>query len=412
MPLKQTTLHLPKNVKELKGKAKTGVSLHCHTQHSKEMLDFVPHYANKLPVISFFWKREQVKYLARTGKKIDFSDAFWLPPMSEKQVFDIETEQINEAGLDAIVSLTDHDRIDANLAIAGEVANEAAPISMEWTVPYSFGFFHVGIHNIPKDDPESVTEKLLEFTFVEESRKPGRLDELFQMLTEIPGLLIVLNHPLWDIELVGKVRHRELLSNFLQDHGRWIHAFEVNGYRAWSENKAVIELAEAWDIPLVTGGDRHGCQPNTVINLTNAKSFGEFAEEVRVDKHTEVVLMPEYKAPLHSRQLQSFSEILKYYPEFPEGRQRWFDRIHYDVLDGNGVRPVSVHWDRGGPAWLRAAVWTLGVVGQPTFRPFFKMFMKAEDRVPAEINRKTFKIQDKDAETTPALTPGSVPEAP
>ena len=49
--------------------AKTGVSLHCHTEHSKEMLDFIPHYAEKLPIISYFWKKERDKYLKNAKAK-------------------------------------------------------------------------------------------------------------------------------------------------------------------------------------------------------------------------------------------------------------------------------------------------------------------------------------------------------
>src|SRR3982750_2381542 len=140
---------------------------------------------------------------------------------------------------------------------------------------------------------------------------------MFSMLSDLPGVLVVLNHPLWDIEIAGRQRHEVLLKNFVREHGRWIHAFEINGFRTWSENKAVIEMAEALDIPVVTGGDRHGCKANTVINLSSCETFEEFVEEIRIDRRSEVVLMPEYRQPIHSRQLQSFAEILKHYPDFP-----------------------------------------------------------------------------------------------
>jgi hypothetical protein len=213
------------------------------------------------------------------------------------------------------------------------------------------------------------------------------------MLNEIPQVLVILNHPLWDIEMVGKERHEILLKNFIKEHGKWIHAFEINGFRSWSENKSVIEMAEALGIPLATGGDRHGCQPNTVINLTNSKTFDEFAQELRVDKRSEVVLMPEYKQPLHSRQLQSFSEILKFYPEFPEGRQRWFDRVFFDIGNGKGLNPLSAYgWKRGGPTWLRCAIWTLGFLGSPKMRPFFEIARKKQDRVPRNVEKTIFEI--------------------
>ena len=42
MDLKHTRLHILHEAENLTPKAKTGVSLHCHTEYSREMLDFVP----------------------------------------------------------------------------------------------------------------------------------------------------------------------------------------------------------------------------------------------------------------------------------------------------------------------------------------------------------------------------------
>ena len=394
MNLKQTRLNILREPANLTSKARTGISLHCHTQHSKEMLDFVPVYADKLPIISDFWQKEKKRYFEDKGEYPDFSTAYWSPPLTPQGVFDIEAAQIHEAGLEAIVSLSDHDSIDANLYLNEEAENPAAPVSLEWTVPFEFGFFHVGVHNLPKSGALEITKQLLDYTFNKENHSNEKLREMFAMLSDLPGVLVVLNHPLWDIEMVGPERHNELLKDFIRDHGRWIHAFEINGFRSWSENKAVIEMAEALGIPIVTGGDRHGCKPNTVINLSNSSTFEEFVDEIRVDKRSEVVLMPEYRHPLHSRQLQSFSEILKLYPEFPQGRQRWFDRVYFDIGDGGGVRQLSVHWRRGGPPWLRWAIWTLGFLGSPGMRPIFEIARKRRDRVPRNAAKTRFEIPE------------------
>ncbi len=395
MDLKNTRLHILRGAEDLSSRAKTGVSLHCHTQHSKEMLDFVPHYAEKLPIIAQFWRRERDKYVKKEGKGIDFATAHWSPPLTPQGVYDIEKDQINRSGLKAIVSLTDHDSIDSSREV-NEIGSVAPPISLEWTVPYDYGFFHVGVHNLPPNRAAELTGSLLEFTFNKENHGDAKLQETFAMLNEIPQVLVILNHPLWDIEIVGRERHDRLLKSFLRTHGRWIHAFEINGFRSWSENKAVIEMAESLGIPIATGGDRHGCKPNTVLNLTNAETFEEFADEIRVGRRSEVVLMPEYEQPLHSRQLQSFAEILKNYPDFPEGRQRWFDRVHFDVGDGHGVRPLSVHWDFGGPTWLRWAIWTLGIFGSPAVRPIFRLARKKADRVPYHVDEAVFEVLDRD----------------
>jgi hypothetical protein len=358
------------------------------------MLDFVPVYADKLPIISYFWNKEKKRYFEDKGEYPDFSTAYWSPPLTAEGVFEIEKEQINQTGLEAIVSLSDHDSIDANLRLNESGDDPAAPISLEWTVPFEYGFFHVGVHNLPKEGAVNITQGLLDYTFNKEFHTNEKLSELFSMLNELPGVLVVLNHPLWDIEMVGAERHEVLLKDFVREHGHWIHAFEINGFRSWSENKAVIELAEGFGIPVVTGGDRHGCKPNTVINLSNSSTFEEFAEEIRVDKRSEVVLMPEYRRPLHSRQLQSFSEILKLYPEFPDDRQRWFDRVYFDIGDGHGVRQLSVHWRRGGPQWLRWAIWTLGFLGSPGMRPVFEAVRKRRDRVPRDISKARFEIPE------------------
>src|SRR5687767_5514248 len=186
MNLRNTRLHIVSRKSDLAERAKTGVSLHCHTEHSQEMLDFVPHYAEKLPIIAQFWRRERDRYVERIGKEVNFSTAYWSPPLAPDDVYDIEKQQIEESGLNAMVSLTDHDSIDATLTVNERVENAFAPISMEWTVPFDYGFFHVGVHNLPKNRATELTKTLLEFTFNEANHTNEYLTEMFAMLNEIP----------------------------------------------------------------------------------------------------------------------------------------------------------------------------------------------------------------------------------
>jgi hypothetical protein len=395
MDLKRTKLNILRKKQDLSDRARTGVSLHCHTEYSKEMLDFIPHYAEKLPIIAHYWRKERDSYLEREGRGIDFSTAYWSPPLTPQMVYDIEAEQIAEANLASFVSLTDHDHIDGNYSVTDRDESKLIPISMEWTVPYEFGYFHVGVHNLPKESAADITKLLLDYTFNTEVQNNDRLNELFAMLHDMPHVLVILNHPIWDIEMAGAERHGQLLKDFLRVHGRWIHALEINGFRSWSENKAVIEMAEAFGLPVATGGDRHGCKPNTVINLTQAETFEEFVEEIRKEKRSEVALMPEYEHPLHSRQLQSFSEILSHYPDFAEHRRRWFDRVFFDRDDGKGLVSLSAHgWEQGGPSWLRVAIKTLAFLGSPTMRPVFRVARKKKDRVPLNPAATKFEIPD------------------
>ncbi len=369
------------------------------------MLDFIPHYAEKLPIIAFFLRRERKRFYEFKERELDFSTAYWLPPMPPESVYEIEKKQIETSGLNAIVSITDHDNIDGNLRLNKNLRSQNSPISLEWTVPFDYGFFHLGIHNLPKAKADHITQTLLKYTFKEEAPDNSKLHDLFAMLDEMKEVLIVLNHPLWDIELVGQDRHDDLLKAFINEHGHWIHAFEINGFRTWTENKAVIEMANECGFPVTTGGDRHGCKPNTVINLTDSASFSEFVEEIRVDKKSEVVLMPEYKLPLHSRQLQSFSEILSSYSDVPDNRQRWMDRVFFDIGDEKGLVSLTEQgWGHGGPIWLRIAIKTLGFMGSPAMRPFFSLARNKMDRVPKAYGVKELEsaAQTKPTNTLPS----------
>lgn len=386
MNLKLTRIYTIDDKPGLKGAVKSGVSMHCHTQHSREMLDFIPHYAQKLPIINFFWAWESKKFIKNYGKEMDFSDNHWMPPMTPHEVYDIERAQIqNDIGLNPIVSLTDHDEIAGNQSVRAEHAEgKDAPISMEWTVPFEYGFFHLGVHNLPADRADQMAKDLLDFTFAEKRKltfNENRLEELFAMLNEVPEVLVVFNHPIWDIEMVGKERHAVLLDAFLAKYGKWLHAFEINGFRAWSENKAVLEMADQLGFPVVSGGDRHGCQPNSVVNLSTSATFSEFAEQIRNDRYSQVMIMPHHYHPLAWKQMESFNEILSYYPEFPEDRQRWIQRVHVRI-DERGLQPLSFFWKNGGPKWLQAATWTLSALGSPRMRPLFSMLRSRKDVVP------------------------------
>jgi hypothetical protein len=52
-------------------------------------------------------------------------------------------------GLRALVSLSDHDNIEAGLRLQMLERTKRAPISVEWSVPYDQTVFHVGVHNLP-----------------------------------------------------------------------------------------------------------------------------------------------------------------------------------------------------------------------------------------------------------------------
>jgi hypothetical protein len=143
-----------------------------------------------------------------------------------------------------------------------------------------------------------------------------------------------------------------VLDRFLNCSVRFLHAMEFNATRKVQENKDVVRLAERWRLPLVGGGDRHGCEPSGALNVTRAQSFAEFANEIRKEQRSHVVVMPQYTAPLSLRTMRTLLDVIREYPEFPEGSRRWDDRVfHPDTRKGGNDRSVSSLW-RASPAFI------------------------------------------------------------
>lgn len=371
-------LHVYERAANMPRELRAAVSLHCHTYHSKEILSFIPHYAARIPLVAQFFKAEMDRYLTLHGKTIDFTQAFWTPPVSPRQVLEVETLQIEtRLGLPALVSITDHDDIEAGVRLQVLDETHRIPISLEWTVPYRNGFFHLGVHNLPPENATDITQALLKYTAQEPDALPLR--DLFALLNEASDVLLVLNHPLWDIEFIGAEAHAQCLGAFLAEYGGWLHALELNGFRSWQENQTVMRIAEDLGFPVVTGGDRHGCQANTMLNLTRASSFAEFAAEVRDDAHSEILLLPEYRESLTARTLEIVADVLRQYAHHSLGQPRWTDRIFIDLDEGAGARALSQYWPNGGPAWVRAALWVVRVLGSREFKPARRLALSKQN---------------------------------
>lgn len=325
---------------EAAGEFRTGVCLHGHTLHSEECLDFLPRYLHQAPVVS-----QIVDGYERGPGRVDFKRAYWTPPLTPGAALRLERMQIEGMDLRALVSLTDHDNIEAGLELRATADPREVPISVEWTAPFDRTIFHFGIHNLPAASAREWMAAMVAYTDApDEAKLPGMLREL----AGVSDGLVVLNHPYWLEEGISQHDHDRALPRLLSESLEWIHAFELNGTRSWKENKKVIELAEAYARPVISGGDRHACEPSACINLTNANSFAEFASEIRAGKSLPY-FMPHYREPLTLRIMETAWQILRQYPGYP-GRERWTDRVFYRGEDGR-ARSLSELW-RGRTPWL------------------------------------------------------------
>ena len=182
------------------------------------------------------------------GIHIDYAASYWTPPMTPKLAFDLEMRQIEKLGLAPMVSITDHDNIKAPMLLRTVPSARQIPVSVEWSAPYGGAqAFHLGVHNLPSARAAQWMATLEEYTA---HPSDARLTEILVALHREPNVLVVFNHPMWDLYLIGKEKHQFLVNEFLQKNGAFIHALELNGLRNWDENRAVRRLAEKWNMLL------------------------------------------------------------------------------------------------------------------------------------------------------------------
>jgi hypothetical protein len=342
---------------------RTGASLHSHTLHSREPLDFFYRAAKHSCLVRTLLRRAERQYRAVHGADLDLSRGWWTPPLAPLDAYNVESGQIEAMGLSPLVSLTDHDNIEAPTTLQAVDATRRVPISMEWTVPIRDTFFHLGIHNLPPLRARSVVSRMQEAT-----AKPhaGVLREILAGLHASPATLVVLNHPHWDEKGVGVDAHRAALLELLGKFGKYIHAIELNGLRPWSENRQAILLARTWSKPVVSGGDRHGIEPNVLLNLANTSSFAEFAAQIR-DGHSDVLIGSRYRGAHVARIVQNVIDVLGTYENHGLGWREWPDRVFY-ILDDGKVRSLSQIWGARPPAPVAALSGCLRLAGQAPVR--------------------------------------------
>jgi len=224
------------------------------------------------------------------------------------------------------------------------------PVSVEWSAPFGGDqAFHLGIHNLPSDSGAAWMKTFEEYTAHPDEK---RLTEILAALDALPNVLIVFNHPMWDLYLIGADKAAQRVQDFLAANHSFIHAFELNGLRHWEENRSVKRLAKQWSKLLISGGDRHGLEPNANVNLSNAANFTDFVHEIRYEDRSHVLFLPQYAQPWKHRILQSTLDAIRDYPDFPLGSRKWDDRVWHPGPDGV-ARPLRELWPSGSaPGWM------------------------------------------------------------
>ena len=320
----------------------TAVSLHGHTNRSRESLYFISEFANRRGLLRWALSKQDRKAQRESGIRMDLWKAYWTPPLAPLEAFQVERKQIEDTlGMQSLISLTDHDSIEAPLLLRVVPEARRIPVSLEWSIPFEQTVFHLGVHNLPTAEAETWVQRMAAYT---EQPNPFDLWDMLSALCRIPQVLLVFNHPLWDLPHIGRASHYRAVRTLLQRANPFFHAFELGGLRTAKENRAVIELARAYNQPVIAGGDRHGCEPSALLNLTCAASFSEFVQEVR-DGHSHVLALPQYSDCTHLRVYHTLLDVIRYYPDHPLGSRNWDERVFHP--DPNGVpRPINTLWEK------------------------------------------------------------------
>jgi hypothetical protein len=109
----------------------TGVSLHSHTNRSREALDFVVKVVSSDGFWGRLFQRLEGIHARHSVVKLDYANAYWTPPLTPRLAFDLERRQI-ESKLDrsALVSITDHDNIEAPQLLRTVASARHIPVSV------------------------------------------------------------------------------------------------------------------------------------------------------------------------------------------------------------------------------------------------------------------------------------------
>lgn len=250
------------------------ISLHNHSRHSIENL------ASLNQVVKLWFMRPLSRVLQRAFglewvSDLDYTEVYYRPPLTVEDVFLTESAGAALLGYDSVhLGITDHDEVEGSIELLRQRPADAHryPLGEELSLRFQNHLFHLGITGLPESGIAETHASL------QAAARAGRLGDLFEIL-RASRCLVVLNHPLvpWGPDPYRKIPAEELLRRY----GWAIHALEYNGMRCKVENDRVLELAKHVGKPVVGGGDSHLMLASSVICVSEAGSFADFAAEVK-----------------------------------------------------------------------------------------------------------------------------------
>jgi hypothetical protein len=264
-------------------------SLHNHSRHSIENL------ACLNQVVDLWFMRPfrsvlQFAFGLASIPDLDYADVYYRPPAVE-EVLLTESASAAPLGFEGVhLGISDHDEVAGSVELLRKHPADAHrnPLGEELSFSFQGYLFHLGITGLAESGVAETHASL------QAAAGSQRWDDLFEIL-RASGCLVVLNHPLvpW-----GKDPNRKSpVESLLRRYGWAIHALEYNGMRGQEENDRVLELAKHVGKPVIGGGDSHLLLASSVLSVTQAGNFLDFAAEVKEGRAV-ALIKPSYFAPL------------------------------------------------------------------------------------------------------------------
>jgi hypothetical protein len=272
------------------------VSPHNHSCHSIENM------AALNQVVKLWFMRPFRSILQRAFglagvSGLDYADVYYRPPLTVEDVLRVESAGVATFGFDGVhLGITDHDEVAGSVELLRKWPENAQRHTLGEELSFRFQnyLFHLGITDLPEP---SVVET---HASLQAASRAERLDDLFEIL-RASGCLVVLNHPLvpWGKNWGNNKDSRRKIpvEELLRRYGWAIHALEYNGMRSQEENDRVLQLAKQVSKPVIGGGDSHLLLASSVLSLSQAASFRDFAAEVKEGRAVPFIT-PAYFAPV------------------------------------------------------------------------------------------------------------------
>lgn len=290
------------------------VSPHNHSCYSVEKLSSLNQVV-KLWFMRPFRRILQRAFGLAPGSNLDYSEVSYRPPLTVEDVLRTESSSVTLLGFDGVhVGITDHDEVAGGAELLRMHPENAHRNTLGEELSFRFQdyLFHLGITDLPESGLAETHASL------QAASHAQRLDDLFEILGA-SGCLVVLNHPLVPWGKNNDLRRKIPVEDLLRRYGWAIHALEYNGMRGQEENGRVLQLAKHVGKPLVGGGDSHLLLPSSVLSLSQAASYRDFAAEVKQGRAVPLIT-PTFFAPLRWKIFLRVLYFIAHYREIGQFR--------------------------------------------------------------------------------------------